>query len=88
MGVLNAANEKRNGLIHGSWAAGGAPGTSTLFKITAKEKGFDIKFQPVKAEDLDAITDEICTVNYELERLMLKLLGGVELPEEQPDRSG
>ena len=64
---LEAANEKRNNLLHSHWGAGTSADSSTRIKTTAKEKrGIVFEFKPMKAQDVKEVADFIAEVAYEI----------------------
>ena len=74
---LEAAEERRNGLIDSSWALG--PDKGVRFKITAKAKrGFKFTSERMTAADIDQVADEIAVLN----RDVLNFIFGTLEPED------
>ncbi len=66
-----AAEQKRNIIVHSSWAAGDTPETITRMKTTAKmSKGLRYQFEQMSADDINAIGDEIAELAHDLQSFL------------------
>lgn len=54
------AEQKRNIIIHSTWASGDTPKQRTRIKVTAKlGKGIRHQFEQIAAEDINSVADEL-----------------------------
>jgi len=80
---LEAAEQRRNELLHSLWAVGTAQGTSTRFKYSAKAKrGWAVQSADLSAADVDAVADEMTVLSKEVMKLLTAFLRS--LPNQAP----